>query len=140
MSEWRMHSGLPLTPILIAPIEGTGITGTLRPDKTGAPLYRDGPGESFLNSGAFSVPVSGRWGSAGRNSIRSPGQFFLDASIGRRFVLNRGIGADLRVDFTNVLNHVTFADWNSAINSSQFGLPVRANSMRTIRPTLQVRF
>jgi Carboxypeptidase regulatory-like domain len=140
MAEWRMNTGLPLTPILIAPVQGTGITGTLRPDNTGAPLYRNGPEESFLNAGAFSVPVSGRWGNAGRNSIRSPRQFFLDASIGRRFALNGGIGVDLRVDFTNVLNHVTFADWNTAINSSQFGLPVRANSMRTIRPSLQVRF
>jgi hypothetical protein len=32
-------SGLPQTPIYLAPVQGTGITGILRPSYTGAPLY-----------------------------------------------------------------------------------------------------
>jgi len=47
---------------------------------------------------------------------------------------------DLRVDATNDLNHVTFPNWNTTVNSSQFGLPTRANAMRTILPSLRVRF
>ena len=135
MTEWRVGSGLPLTPIIIAPVQGTGITGNLRPDRTGAPLYTG----TFLNPAAFALPAAGQWGNAGRNSITGPGQFSLDASIGRMFILG-SISLDLRVDFMNVLNHVTFPDWNTVVNSAQFGLPTRANSMRTVRPSLRVRF
>ena len=139
MTDWRVSSGSPLTPVLIAPVQGTGLTGSLRPDYTGAPLNA-GSGEMLLNASAFSLPGPGKWGNAGRNLIRAPGQFFLDASIARTFRLDQGIGIDLRVDITNVLNHVTFASWNTAVNNSLFGLPTGANSMRTIRPSLQVRF
>jgi hypothetical protein len=44
------------------------------------------------------------------------------------------------VDSTNALNHVTFTDWNTTINSPQFGLPVNANAMRSMQTTLRLRF
>ena len=138
MTELRLGSGFPLTPILIAPVQGTGVTGSLRPDRTGTPLYT-GASDGFLNPAAFALPAAGEWGNAGRNSITGPGQFSLDASIGRMFPLG-GISLDLRVDFMNVLNHVTFPNWNTVVNSAQFGLPTRAHSMRTVRPSLRVRF
>jgi hypothetical protein len=47
---------------------------------------------------------------------------------------------DLRVNATNVLNHVTFAAWNTTINSAQFGVPTRANNMRSIQPSVVVRW
>jgi hypothetical protein len=47
---------------------------------------------------------------------------------------------DLRVDATNVLNHVTYPSWNTVVNSTQYGLPVNANSMRILQPSLRVRF
>ena len=43
-------SGLPLTPIYLAAVRGTGVTGSIRPDYTGAPLYAAPPG-FFLNPG-----------------------------------------------------------------------------------------
>ena len=139
MTEWRLSSGSPLTPILVAPVQGTAVTGSLRPDKTGAPLYTRAP-DAFLDRTAFSLPTPGLWGNAGRNSIAGPRHFSLDASIGRVFHMDEGVGIDLRVDVTNVLNHVTFSSWNTVVNSSQFGLPTGANLMRTVRPSLRVRF
>ena len=58
----------------------------------------------------------------------------------RTFRVNERVSMDLRVDSTNVLNHVTFTNWNTTVNSSQFGLPVRANAMRTLQPSLRVRY
>jgi hypothetical protein len=139
MTEWRANSGSPLTPILVTPVQGTAFTGSLRPDRTTDPIYPDTPG-TLLNAGAYSPPALGKWGNAGRNSIAGPWGFALDASIGRVFYLGEGIGIDLRVDVTNVLNHVTFSSWNTVINSAQFGLPISANTMRTVRPSLRVRF
>jgi hypothetical protein len=132
-------SGTPLTPVIIAPVPGTAITGSLRPDVTGAPVYVSASG-GFLNPAAFAAPAAGLWGNAGRNTITGPGQFSLNASISRTFRVNERISMDLTVNANNVLNHVTFPRWNTTVNSSQFGLPTSANAMRTVQPSLRVRF
>ena len=138
-SQLTAGSGLPLTPVILAPVAGTGMTGSLRPDVTGAPIYTGASGE-FLNAAAFAAPAPGQWGNAGRNSIRGPGQFQLNASLARTFRISERVSMDLRVDSTNVLNHVTFPNWNTIVNSAQFGLPMQANGMRTIQPSVRVRF
>jgi hypothetical protein len=93
-----------------------------------------------LNPLAFSLPAPGEWGDAARNSITGPTQFSLNASVQRGFRLTERVSMDLRVTAMNVLNHVTYAAWNTTINSAQFGAPTRANSMRTIQPSVVVRF
>lgn len=132
-------SGLPQTPIYLQAVEGTGVTGTLRPDYTGAPLY-EAPAGRFLNAGAYTIPSPGAWGNAGRNSITGPAQFTLNASLGRTFRLSDRLNLDLRVDSTNALNHVVYTSWNTIVNNTQFGLPAAANAMRSVQTTLRVRF
>ena len=132
-------SGLPQTPIYLAPVEGTAVTGTIRPNYTGAPLYAAPPG-SHLNRSAYTAPLSGQWGNAGRNSITGPAQFTLNASLARTFRVSDRLNLDLRFDATNALNHVTYAGWNTTINNAQFGLPVAANAMRAMQMTLRLRF
>jgi hypothetical protein len=44
------------------------------------------------------------------------------------------------VDATNLLNHAVFSGWNATVNSTQFGLPVAANPMRSLQTTLRLRF
>ena len=58
----------------------------------------------------------------------------------RTFRLNDRYSADLRIDATNALNHVTFPSWITVISSAQFGLPTSANAMRSVQTTLRVRF
>lgn len=145
LKEWTVTSninagsGLPLTPIYLSPVAGTGSTGSLRPDYTGAPIY-SAPSGLNLNPAAFALPASGRWGNAGRNIITGPGQFGLAASMTRTFRLNDRFSSDLRIDMQNALNHPTFPSWNTVVTSSQFGLPSTANSMRTVQTTFRVRF
>ena len=138
-SQITAASGMPLTPIDFSAVAGTGITGSIRPDYTGAPLY-DAPAGLFLNPAAYAAPQSGQWGNAGRNSITGPSQFSLDASLGRIFQMTERFSLDFRVDATNALNHVTFPSWNTTANSSQFGLPNPANPMRSLQTTVRVRF
>ena len=132
-------TGLPQTPIYLAPVPGTGITGTIRPDYAGAPLYSTTPGR-YVNPGGYTAPQPGYWGNAGRNSITGPSQFLINASLGRTFRLNDRLNLDLRVDAVNALNRVNFSAWNTIINSMQFGLPASANAMRSIQTTLRLRF
>jgi hypothetical protein len=127
-------SGMPLTPVYIAAVRNTGVTGSLRPDYTGAPVYA-APTGRFLNPAAYAAAAAGLWGNAGRNSITGPDQFAVNASMGRSFG-----DFDLRFDSTNPLNHVTFPSWNTTVNGAQFGLANAANAMRSVQATLRWRF
>jgi hypothetical protein len=145
MKDWTFStaitvgSGLPLTPVYLAAVGGTGVTGSIRPDFTGAPLY-DAPSGLFLNPAAVAPPAAGHWGNAGRNSIAGPRQFSLNASMARTFRFTDRISSDFRLDTINTLNHVTYTAWNVVATSPQFGLPAAANSMRTVQATMRVRF
>jgi hypothetical protein len=139
-SQMNIGSGLPLTPTYpAAAVAGTGFTGSVRPNYTGAPLYTAQPG-LFLNPLAFAAPTPGAWGDAGRDSITGPSQFSLNASLARTFRMSDRISLDLRVDSTNVLNHVVFTRWNTQVGNDQFGLPISPNAMRSLQTTLRMRF
>jgi hypothetical protein len=138
-SEIAAGSGLPLTPVYLAAVSGTGVTGSIRPEYTGAALY-SAPSGLFLNPAAYTEPAPGQWGNAGRDSITGPSQFTLNASLGRTFRLSDRFNLDLRVDSTNALNHPVFFGWNTTITSAQFGLPTAANAMRSVQTTLRLRF
>ncbi len=143
--EWTIatdivaSSGFPLTPIYLAAVPGTGVTGSIRPDYTGAPLY-NAQGSYYLNPAAYVAPAAGQWGNAGRNTIVGPSQFSLNASLGRTFRLTGRFNLDLRMDSTDALNHVNYVSWSTTVNSAQFGLPTLANAMRSIQTTLRLRF
>ena len=132
-------SGLPQTPLVVTAVPGTGVTNTVRPNRTGAPLYA-GSGGRFLNKAAYSTPASGEWGNARRNSIIGPNQFSLNASMARSFRLSDKLNLDARLDATNAINRVNYSSWNTTITSPQFGLPTAANSMRMVQMTFRVRF
>ena len=132
-------SGLPLTPTYFSAVRGTGVTGSIRPDYTGAPVYAAPPG-LFLNPSAFVAPAAGHWGNAGRDSITGPGQFLMNASLGRTFRYGDRFNLDFRIDAANALNHVVYPSWNTTVGSSQFGLPRGANAMRSLQTTLRLRF
>jgi hypothetical protein len=143
--EWTLTTqtsagtGTPLTPVYTAVVRGTGVTGSIRPDYTGAALYSPPSGLS-LNPAAYTAPAPGRWGNAGRNSITGPNQFTLGASLARSFELRDRKSLDIRLDATNILNHVNFPAWVTNVSSTQFGLPIAANPMRTVQATVRVRF
>jgi len=132
-------TGLPLTPVYLASVRGTGVTGSIRPDYTGKSVY-DAPSGLFLNPAAYAAPAPGKWGNAGRNTITGPDQFTLNASMARTFRLNDKYSADVRIDAANALNHPTFPSWGTVISSAQFGLQSQANAMRSVQTTVRVRF
>jgi hypothetical protein len=142
--EWTVQtqitagSGLPQTPS-VPSVVVAGYPGTVRPDITGASLY-DAPAGLFLNPAAFAQPQPGQWGNARRDSIIGPSQFSLDASMTRTFRLKADVNLDLQIAATNALNHVTYSNWISNIDSTQFGLPTGPNTMRSVQTALRLRF
>jgi hypothetical protein len=145
LKEWTMvtqvtaGSGLPETPSYLAAVPGTGFTGTIRPNVTGAPLYVTNAG-AHLNAAAYSAPAVGQWGTAGRDSITGPNQFSLDSSLERTFRPNSKLYLIVRVDASNMLNHGVFTGWFTTVNSTQFGLPAAVNPMRSLQTTIRLRF
>jgi hypothetical protein len=144
-------SGLPQTPIYLAAVTGTGVTGSIRPNLTGASVY-DAPAGFHLNAAAYAAPLAGQWGDARRNSITGPSTFTFNASLARTFRLKDRYNLDVRVDSTNLLNHVVFTAWNTTLNpvsspgstlastSPLFGLPAATNAMRSLQTTMRLRF
>ena len=130
-------SGLPLTPVLLVPIPGTGSVG-IRPDVV-APV-EDLPEGGYANPNAFVAPADGHWGNAGRHSLRGPAQFRFDISLSRAFAVGDRRSLEWRLDATNALNRVTFADIYTTVGSPLFGRPIVANPMRKLLTSLRVRF
>ncbi len=132
-------SGLPLTPVIYRPVQGTGVAGSLRPDATGADVYA-APAGLYLNPAAYADPGTAHWGNAGRNSITGPAQFAVNASLARTFRSTDRVTYDFRLEAANVLNTVTFPSWNTTVGNAQFGLPNTANPMRSIQAIFRARF
>jgi hypothetical protein len=130
-------SGLPQTPIYNVAVPGTSTTGSVRPQLTGAPIDADG---YYVNPQAFAPPAPGTFGNAGRNSIRGPSQFNMDAGLTRTFLIGDRLQVDWRVDGRNVLNRVTFSNINAVVGNTLFGLAQTANQMRKVTTTIQLRF
>jgi hypothetical protein len=145
LKEWTLvtqvtaGTGMPETPSYLAAVPGTGFTGTIRPTRTGAPIYISSA-RVHLNAAAYTAPLSGQWGTAGRDSINGPSQFSLDSSLERTFRVKTKLNLTARVDATNMLNHGAFTGWFTTINSTQFGLPAAANPMRSLQTTIRLRF
>jgi trimeric autotransporter adhesin len=137
-SNLNAGSGLPLTPVYFAAVPGTGMVG-VRPALTGISTDPREPG-TYADPAAYAAPPPGTWGNAGRNSLRGPAQFSLDASIARVFRFGARTNLEWHVSATNVLNRVTFAAINTVITSPQFGRPTLANPMRTLQTSFRLRF
>jgi hypothetical protein len=138
-SQLNVGSGLPVTPVYVTPVAGTGVTGTVRAELTGASTDAV-PVGYYANPAAYTAPGPGRWGNAGRNSIAGPSQFALNGALGRSFLLRNRLTLDCRLDATNLLNHVTYSGINAIVGSPQFGLPDRTNTMRRTQLSARLRF
>lgn len=133
-------SGLPQTPIFFEQLPGTTNASIIRPDVVpGASVYAV-PTGLFLNPAAYTAPVSGQFGDAGRDSITGPAQFTWNLSMARTFRMSDRLNLDIQLASTNILNHVTFTSWNTTVNSELFGAPATANPMRSILTTVRLRF
>ena len=131
-------SGLPFTPVYIAPVPGTGVVGSLRPNVIAAPL--ETPSGYYLNPAAYTLPAPGQWGNSGRNSVTGPAQFTFNAGVTRTFQLTERGSLDWRLDATNLLNVETYTGVNAVVGGPQFGLPGQANNPRKVQMTFRLRF
>jgi hypothetical protein len=139
-NNFNIRSGNPFTATVggnRSQVSGTAVGNTVRAEATG--LSIDAEGQLF-NTAAFTQPLAGTWGNAGRNTIPGPTVFSIDSSLGRVFRFGERRSADLQIQSTNVLNHVTITSWGTVLGSSAYGLASNASAMRKVTISLRFRF
>jgi trimeric autotransporter adhesin len=147
LKDWTLNgsltaeTGLPLTARVggnQSNIAGTGAIGSGRADATGLPVDS---GTGPFNLLAFTTPLPGAFGNAGRDTIPGPGAFLLNLSFGRSWkIIDERKRIELRVDSTNTLNKVNLTGYYTTINATNYGLPSGVGAMRALTATLRLRF
>jgi len=135
-----LETGTPLTARVLgnqSDIAGTGNLGSGRAQATGLPIQSS---TGFFNLLAFTTPPAGQFGDAGRNTIPGPGLFSMNLSLQRTITLHERIRLQMRVDATNVTNHVNITGIGTVVNSITYGVPLSAGGMRTLSATLRLNF
>lgn len=136
-------SGQPLNPGVSVDQRGS-LGGTQRPNRTGNGTLSSSERSTkrWFDTSAFSLPAPYTFGNSGRNVLRRPSYRQADFSVFKntyfKTPLNENTNAQLRLEFFNVLNHVTFNPPNATIGSLAAGTITNARYPRSI--TLGMRF
>jgi hypothetical protein len=142
--SWNYSSGLPLS--IYAPstcyTNITSVTnGTLRANATGVPVGVGQPSvPEWFNTKAFSCPVPGQYGNAGKDTVRQPGQITMLANLRKTFVFPDGRSFDVQLQMNNPLNMVQYNTLDSTLNSPTFGRVLSAAPMRRLTITGRYNF
>ena len=147
--DWRVsgtytwQSGTPLTPLVRASAADAarGTSGTLRADYDGGTITIPNPTTAhFFNTGVFSVPAAGTFGTAGRNIITGPGTRQLNAQLARDLRFGRSHAVTLALSATNLLNDVNFAAVDTYVNSPTFGQVLSVRPLRSAQLNIRFRY
>ena len=122
------QSGAWFDVTILDPTNRLGVTpgsGAWRPDLVGDPRAPHPTADAWLNSAAFAIPHDAdgtyRYGDLGRNTLRGPGYFNLDAALTKEMGLGGARRLQLRWDVFNLTNHPSFSLPNSELGSTDFG-------------------
>ena len=105
------QTGFPFTPLVGFNQSGNGDTGApdrpnLAPGFSG-PLILGTP-HRWYNPAAFSLPLAGTYGNAGRDILEGPGLLEFDSSLFKTFRIRERAGLQFRAEFFSVLDHANF--------------------------------
>src|SRR5436309_2986407 len=136
-SIFSMQTGFPATVIDNKDQSNTGI-GYDRPNATGqySVLSRGvrNP-DRWFNTAAFALQPYGTFGTAGRNTVITPGSISLDFSAHKEFRIVENHALQFRFEAFNLPNHPNWGNPDISITSQTFG---RINSTRTNMREIQV--
>lgn len=115
---WQLNSilaaqtGFPFTPLVGFNQSGNGDTRApdrpnLAPGFSG-PLILGTP-QRWYNPAAFSLPLAGTYGNAGRDILEGPGLLEFDSSLFKTFRIRERAALQFRAEFFNLLNRANFA-------------------------------
>ena len=115
-----------------------------RPDRIGSSSVESPTVDRWFDTSAFVAPSepTATFGNSGRNILRGPGQFTIDAALAKLTRVG-AVETELRIEAFNLLNSPAFANPANTIDSANAGtisslMPV--TPMRQIQLGLKVRF
>ncbi|MDR3703496.1 MAG: TonB-dependent receptor, partial [Candidatus Sulfopaludibacter sp.] len=136
---FNAHSGNPLTALISGNLAKGAVLGQLRAEATGLPV--SGGLNPFFNTAAFELPPAGEFGDAGRNTITGPATASLNGSLNRAFRFGETRRqVQLRLNATNMLNHVQITGFGTTFNTSTYGLATAASATRSVSLLLRLNF
>ena len=136
------NTGTPLTARVagnLSNVGGTAAFGTGRAQATGESI--DEGDYPYFNLNAFTTPLPGTYGDAGRDTIPGPLVTSFNASLNRAFRFGESRRQlQLRISANNALNHVQITGFGTTINATTYGLATAASATRTVSLLLRFSF
>ena len=116
-----LRSGLPLTITQTGTMGSTGITNN-RPNTICDPVLSDPTIDKWFDTSCFArtADATGTFGDTGRNTVRGPGAFNIDASVIKHTKVGP-VDSELRLEVFNLLNHPQFGQPNGQLGNAAFG-------------------
>ncbi len=148
------QSGLPFTATVSGDRANTG-RGGQRPDTVGSVTYPRSVDCWFYTSAnpacralasdaqdAFVMPpAQTRYGTTGRNTLRSDGLIQFDFTLMKHFRVTESRSLEFRSEFFNIFNHPTFSAPSSSTNLSNGGqVGSTLNAARIVQLALKFKF
>jgi len=154
LADWRIfgntsiQSGIPYTAKVRGNQSAGGGLGAYfsgRAQATGLPVSLPSSARStldFFNTAAFTLPPSGEFGNAGRNTIEGPGTINFNMSLMRIVTVSeqKGVRLNFRVEANNIFNHPNFNGIATTVDATGFGRVTSVGNMRTLSATLRLMF
>ncbi len=137
-----LQSGLPASVFVNGDIAGVAGGGTQRANVIG-PGKLDKSERTFnryFNTAAFTAPAAGTFGDSGRNNLRMPGTRNWDMSLSKRVPIAETKNIQLRGDFFNILNHLSYNSVQTTLGNAAFGSINGADPARAIQLALRLEF
>jgi hypothetical protein len=115
-----LRGGLPLTVTQTQGVQSTA-TGN-RPNRICDGSVSNPTIDRWFDTSCFVPPadITGTYGDAGRNIIRGPGSFNVDASLTKNTKIGHAT-TEFRIEAFNLLNHPQFANPNTTIGNAAVG-------------------
>ena len=141
------QTGFPITPMVGFNSSGTG-NNTVLDVPDGNPNFKgsviSGTPEHWFDPRAYTMPVAGTFGNAGRSSIRGPALFNVDTSLFKRIPIREGVTLQFRAEAFNVFNHTNFGLPNQVVfqgNTSNYSYSSSAGEItQTATTSRQIQF
>jgi len=100
-----------------------------------------GPGNPFYNPAAFASVTTVRFGTSGRNILRAPAVFNINASMFRTFPITERVNLQFRAESYNFSNTPHFSAPSANVSSGNFMIITgAAQDQRQFRLALKMTF
>jgi hypothetical protein len=142
-----LQSGRPFTVALLPDLDNSntgraslGFGFNDRPNVSGEASVSDPSAARWFNTGAFSMPAFGTFGTTGRNTLDGPGYANVNVAVIKLVPLGADTRLQLRLEAFNLFNRTNYNLPDAFFGSPTFGQILSAQAPRRIQLGARVLF